>query len=124
MATSNQLHLFSFVSFLSSNANDETTLTKYMSMVKVRGTAILVGLPEAPLQFPGKNVIVGEKNLVGSLIGSVKTIKEMLAFAAEKQVLPWVEMYELRECNKAIEAVRRTKIRFRAVLTVDALRDF
>lgn len=52
----------------------------------------------------------------GSAIGSPKEIEEMLAFAAEKNVRPWITTYPMDEVNKALEDFREGKPRFRFVL--------
>lgn len=61
---------------------------------------------------------------VGSSIGSIAAIKEMLALCAAKNIAPMIELFPLKDVNQAIETVRKNTIRFRAVLTVDEARDF
>ncbi|KAI9032441.1 chaperonin 10-like protein [Hyaloraphidium curvatum] len=109
---------------ITANANDIVSYSKYMSLLKARGTAIVVGAPEKPIELGAGLLIGGEKQIVGSAIGPVKVVQEMLELCAAKQIVPWVELFPLRDCNKAIEVVRNNTIRFRAVLTVDEARDF
>jgi alcohol dehydrogenase (NADP+) len=64
-----------------------------------------------PMVFLTKQIKIS-----GSLIGSPSEIEEMLEFAAEKGVRPWIDTYPMSEVNKAIEDFRAGKPRFRFVL--------
>lgn len=52
----------------------------------------------------------------GPLIGSPKEIEEMLAFAAEKNVRPWISTYPMNNVNRALKCFNAGKPRFRFVL--------
>ncbi|KAI9014329.1 chaperonin 10-like protein [Hyaloraphidium curvatum] len=109
---------------ITANVHDAASFAKYFSLLKTRGVAVMVGGPEAPLEVGPGLLIYGEKQLVGSAIGPVTVIEEMLAFTAEKNIQPWIEEFPLSKCNEAIDKVRKLDIRFRAVLTVDEERDW
>ena len=58
----------------------------------------------------------GRKSVSGSPVGSPKNIVKMLAFVAQHKIYPEVEVYKFDQINKAIQAVRENKVRFRAVV--------
>lgn len=107
-----------------SNVSDATSYAKYFGLLRTRGTAIMVGAPEELLQIGAGFLLGGEKQIVGSSIGSVAVIKDMLKLCAEKNVVPLIQEFPLSKCNEAIKTVRDNTIRFRAVLTVDEQRDW
>jgi alcohol dehydrogenase (NADP+) len=55
----------------------------------------------------------------GSHIGNKKEALKMLALAAEKNVKPWIEVLDMKDCGKAIERVASNDIRYRFVLKQD-----
>jgi D-arabinose 1-dehydrogenase-like Zn-dependent alcohol dehydrogenase len=61
-------------------------------------------------------MITSQVYVSGSAIGSPTEIEEMLQFATEKNVKPWITKYPMSEVNKAIKDFREGKPRFRFVL--------
>ncbi|KAK3647279.1 hypothetical protein LTR56_008110 [Elasticomyces elasticus] len=92
-------------------------LMEYLQLLKVKGTFIQVGAPEDKLPdmtafaFIGKGVTFG-----GSMIGPPWQIEEMLKFAAEKKIKPWINTYPMKDANKAIQDFNAGKPRFRITL--------
>jgi D-arabinose 1-dehydrogenase-like Zn-dependent alcohol dehydrogenase len=52
----------------------------------------------------------------GSAIGSPEEIIDMLDFAAEHNVKPWISKYNMKDVNKALDDFRAGVPRFRFVL--------
>jgi D-arabinose 1-dehydrogenase-like Zn-dependent alcohol dehydrogenase len=52
----------------------------------------------------------------GSQIGSPQDIEEMLKFAAEKGVKPWVQKRSMKEANRSVVEMEEGKARYRYVL--------
>jgi len=80
------------------------------------GKLILMGggheaIPVTPLQL-----IMGEKSVVGSAVGSTATMHEMLKLCAHHNVKPILQTFSFDKINEAIEAVAKGDIRYRAVL--------
>ncbi|KAK4504391.1 hypothetical protein PRZ48_005307 [Zasmidium cellare] len=92
-------------------------LSRYLSLLRTKGTFIQVGAPEDKLpemsafHFISKGVKIG-----GSMIGSPREIEEMLGLAAEKGIRAWTQRYPLREANKAVVDFERGVPRYRIVL--------
>ncbi|GAA5966089.1 hypothetical protein JCM3765_002601 [Sporobolomyces pararoseus] len=89
----------------------------FLSLLRPGATLVLVGAPEDPLpQLPAFPFIMNRVALAGSAIGSPKKIKEMLEFAAEKKVEPWIVKRPLKEVNQAVVDMHASKARYRYVL--------
>ena len=54
---------------------------------------------------------------MSSLVGSPEQIREVLQFAVDKQVKPWVETRPTTEANQTFLDMEANKARFRYVLT-------
>jgi len=76
----------------------------------------MVGATLEPLDLSVFNLMKGRKSVSGSPVGSPKNIVKMLAFVAQHKIYPEVEVYKFDQINKAIQAVRENKVRFRAVV--------
>ena len=85
-------------------------------LVAFNGIFCSVALPEEPVPLPLKPMNVKRIQFVGSLIGSLSEIKEMLAFCAKNDVLPMVEVLPMSEVNEGIRKVREGDVKFRVVL--------
>ncbi|KAI7856066.1 chaperonin 10-like protein [Circinella umbellata] len=89
----------------------------YFSLMKHNSFFIMVALPETPLTgIPAGLLAIRQISLTGSVIGSPKVIEEMLQFAADTGVEPWIRTYPMKECPEAVQAMRDGKARYRIVL--------
>jgi D-arabinose 1-dehydrogenase-like Zn-dependent alcohol dehydrogenase len=90
---------------------------RYLNLIKVNGHFIHVMLPE--WQFPEMSPLVFIRSQVyisGSAIGSPADIKDMLEFAAEHNVRPWIQVCPMKDIEKVIQEFRDGKPRFRFIL--------
>ncbi|GAA5928170.1 NAD(P)-dependent alcohol dehydrogenase [Sporobolomyces koalae] len=95
----------------------EMPILGYLSLLRPHGKLVLVGAPEKPLpELPAFPFIMNGVFLGGSAIGSPKTIREMLDFAAEKQIKPWIVKRPLEDVNQAVVDMHASKARYRYVL--------
>ena len=76
----------------------------------------MVGATLESLDLSVFNLMKGRKSVSGSPVGSPKNIVKMLAFVAQHKIYPEVEVYKFDQINKAIQAVRENKVRYRAVV--------
>ncbi|RLN73363.1 hypothetical protein BBJ28_00023610, partial [Nothophytophthora sp. Chile5] len=88
----------------------------YLGLVKKRGTFIMVGVPNDDVTFRPMLLVARGIKWVGSLIGSVQDIKDMLALAAEKDVRAIVQQMPMSKVNDGIALARSGKVRYRVVL--------
>ncbi|KAJ3086926.1 hypothetical protein HK102_012159 [Quaeritorhiza haematococci] len=95
----------------------------YTDMLDVNGKLVLVAVPEEDLVIPPFALIMGQHNIVGSLIGAKGEIEEMLEFAAKHKIVAQVQIMPLDQCQKAVDLVRKGDVRFRYVLDVKKYRE-
>lgn len=89
---------------------------QYLDLLSPNGTLCFVGAPPANLDVSILGLLMGQKRIVGSAIGSPHRIKEMLNFSARHDVQAMTELYPISQVNEALDKVRAGKVRYRAVL--------
>lgn len=106
-----------FTHILCTGTGSDFDWTLYLNLLRVNGHFISVMLPEWKLP-PLSCVQLNSAQIYihGSNIGSPNDIKEALAFAAEKDVRPWIQTYPMKDIHRALEDFRAGKPRFRFVL--------
>ncbi|GFP93810.1 probable cinnamyl alcohol dehydrogenase 1 [Phtheirospermum japonicum] len=93
-------------------------LELYLSLLKAQGKLIIVGAAPQPLQFTATDIITGKKTIMGSLLGSMKDIEELLEFWVEKGLTSMIEVVKMDYVNKAFERMGKNDVRYRFVLDV------
>ncbi|KAI0652465.1 GroES-like protein [Trametes meyenii] len=99
-----------------------TSLPDILSMLYVLGRYICIGLPPADEPVPPIHPFALAKNAasVGStFLGTKEDVAAMLALAAEKNVVPWIEELPMSQAKVALEGLKAGKVRYRYVLTQD-----
>lgn len=92
-------------------------LAQYLRLLKVGGTFVQVGVPEDPLPaIRAGSLIQKAVKVTGSSIGSPGETREILEFAAQKRLLPWVQKRPMHEVNTALRDLEAGKARYRYVL--------
>ena len=86
-----------------------------LTILKKRGKIVLVGFPD--VAFNSTDLVVHELSITGSFLSNRTTMREMLSFAQEHGIKPWVELMPMSKVNEAIERVKQNKARYRIVLT-------
>lgn len=92
-----------------------------LSLLRPDGTLIFVGAPGAPLPVSTFSLIMGRKNMTGSLIGGIKETQEMLDYCAKAGIQADVEVIPVSRVNEAYERVLRGDVRYRFVLDMKTL---
>lgn len=96
-------------------------LTEYMGLLKRDGVFCQLGLPDDGLfKIGAGTVCAGRRSLTGSFMGSPHEIRDMLQFAADKGIKPWVEQWPMSEANRAIVNMDAGKAKYRYVLVNDS----
>ncbi|KAI6088874.1 GroES-like protein [Hypoxylon rubiginosum] len=116
----NKDHEMTFDLILSTaSSNDDFSLTPYLSLLKVHGKFIAVGLPEgegwrlAPQNLLSNGCLIGSSHL-----GSRKETLAMLELAADQGIKSWVETIPVGEegCGQALTRVHENDVRYRFTL--------
>jgi|SRR6267143_5020617 len=83
------------------------------------GRLHVVGAVLEPLSVPAFGMIMGQKSISGSPVGSPTAIDRMLEFSARHLIAPVVEGFPMSKVNDALEHLRAGKARYRIVLNSD-----
>lgn len=90
-----------------------------LSVLKTEGRIVSVGMPEDQIKLRVQDLAGKGAFLGSSHIGSKVEALEMLKLAAEKDIKPWIELIDMKDCSKAVERVSKGDIRYRFVLKQD-----
>lgn len=91
----------------------------YVNTLAPRGRLHFVGAVGKPVALPVFSLIMAQKSLSGSPLGSPVTTAEMLEFAARHGIAPVTEMFPMTKVNDALAHLRAGKARYRIVLEND-----
>jgi len=99
----------------------EHDLNSVLSMIKLDGTLVLVGVPpQAPAIHPF-SLIPRRRSIAGSMIGGIRETQEMLDFCAERGIVSDIELIPVSEINNAYTRMIKGDVRYRFVLDLKTL---
>ena len=78
-----------------------------------------VGTVPSPIPAPAFPLIIGQKSISGSPLGSPATTQKMLEFCARHQIEPVTEHFPMSEINEALAHLEAGKARYRLVVEND-----
>jgi uncharacterized zinc-type alcohol dehydrogenase-like protein len=90
----------------------------YINTLKPKGTLHFVGAAPS-VSSDVFALIVGQRSISGSPLGSPATISRMLDFAQRHDVAPLTETFGMSQVNDALERLRSGQARYRIVLEND-----
>ena len=61
-------------------------------------------------------MLMGQKSVSASPVGSPSVIRQMLEFAKQHDIAPQVEMFKMADINEALRHLDEGKARYRVVL--------
>ena len=102
--------------FLLTTVNADQDWSTYLQALRSTGNLCFVGVPPSPVTVPAFPLISGARSISGSPIGSPHRLREMLDVAARHGVKATTELFPMAKANEAIEKVKKSKVRYRAVL--------
>lgn len=91
-------------------------LSPYMKLLNIHGTICLVGPIELMPGYHSVDVIGGQKSIAGSGIGGIKETQEMLEYSAEYNILPEIEVIDIKDANKAWDTLTSGQMAKRYVI--------
>jgi len=89
----------------------------YLNTLSPKGRLHFVGATLEPLNVGAMGLIMGQRSISGSPVGSPATIAQMLDFAVRHDIRPAVETYPMSQVNEAIQHLKDGKARYRVVLS-------
>jgi uncharacterized zinc-type alcohol dehydrogenase-like protein len=105
--------------FILSTVNAPLDWGRYLSALAPRGRLHTVGAVLEPIPVPAFGLIMGQKSVSGSPLGSPETIRKMLEFCTRHGIEPVTEFFPLSEANQALARLESGKARYRIVLEND-----
>ena len=94
----------------------EHDIDAYLALLARDGTLTLVGAPEKPLTVSAFSLLMGRRNLSGSLIGGIAETQEMLDFCGKHDITADIEVIPVSGVNEAYERLLRSDVKYRFVL--------
>jgi uncharacterized zinc-type alcohol dehydrogenase-like protein len=102
--------------FILTTVNADQDWGTYVHALQPTGALCFVGVPPSPVSIQAFPLISGMRTISGSPIGSPFRLREMLDVAARHGVKATTESFPMARANEAIEKVKKSKVRYRAVL--------
>jgi len=99
-----------------STVNVKLDWNRNLMTLKARGRLHFVGMIVKPLDIGVGSLIIGQRSVSGSAVGSPSTIAKMLEFAKLHDIKPVIEKYKFSQVNEAIEHLHSGKAHYRIVL--------
>ncbi len=102
--------------FIISTVNADLNWAVYINALRPKGRLHFVGVAPNPIQTHAFPLIVGQKSVSGSPLGSPTTTVKMLDFVARHGIEPVTETFDFSQVNEAIAHLESGKARYRIVL--------
>ena len=99
-----------------STVNVKLDWNMYLETLNTRGRLHFVGATLEPLDVSVASMMMTQRSISASPVGSPNTIKTMLDFAALHKIKPVIETFAFKDVNTAIAKLRDGNIHYRAVL--------
>jgi len=83
------------------------------------GTLVVLGVTDAELKLAPTDFILGERRVIGSLIGSRTDIQDALTFAVAHGIKPRITRFPLEQVGDAIQQMQQGNLRGRGVVVMN-----
>jgi uncharacterized zinc-type alcohol dehydrogenase-like protein len=93
----------------------------YMMLLKRDCTMCIVGAIGPVAALNSAPLIMGRRNVAGSLIGGIKETQEMLDFAGLHNIVSDVEVIDIATINEAYVRMQRSDVKYRFVIDLATL---
>ncbi|MET8942072.1 NAD(P)-dependent alcohol dehydrogenase [Streptomyces sp. NPDC004542] len=93
----------------------------YMSLLRLDGAMVNVGLPEEPARITLQSFFGGRRSISSSNIGGIQETQEMLDFCAEHGLGAEIEVVRADQVNEAYERVLASDVRYRFVIDASTI---
>jgi alcohol/geraniol dehydrogenase (NADP+) len=102
--------------FILVTVNVPLNWSAYINTLAPKGRIHFVGAVMEPIPVAAMPMIMGQKSLSGSPLGSPATTATMLEFCSRHAIAPVTEQFPMAKVNDAIAHLRAGKARYRVVL--------
>jgi uncharacterized zinc-type alcohol dehydrogenase-like protein len=104
-----------------STVSAQVDWNQYLSLLRVDGTMVVVGLPEKDTPIGAFSLTARRRSLAGSQIGGIGETQEMLDFCSQNGVACDIEVVPIQRVNEAYERVLKSNVRYRFVIDMASL---
>jgi uncharacterized zinc-type alcohol dehydrogenase-like protein len=94
----------------------ELDINKYLNLLKLDGTLVVIGLPGKPYEVHVGSLLNGRRSIGGSMIGGIPELQEMLNLCGEKSIVSDVEVIKADYINEAYERTVASDVKYRFVI--------
>lgn len=105
--------------FIISTVNADLEWNRYLAALAPKGRLHIVGAVPSPIPVGAFDVIMGQKSVSGSPLGSPATTGKMLEFCARHGIEAVTEHFPLSQVNEALAHLSEGKARYRIILEND-----
>jgi uncharacterized zinc-type alcohol dehydrogenase-like protein len=116
-----QKHAGSF-DFILDAVSAHHDINAYLNLLRPDGTITIVGAPEKPLAVSAFSLLMGRRNLSGSLIGGIAETQEMLDFCGQHNITADVEVIPIQKVNEAYERLLKSDVKYRFSIDMASLK--
>lgn len=102
--------------FILNTANANLDWSLYINALAPHGRLHTVGMIPDPISAQTVQLIMGQRSVSGSPLGSPATIQDMLQFCTRHNIMPLTEHFAMKDVNKALDHLRSGKARYRVIL--------
>lgn len=106
--------------FVLSTVNVDLDWESYLGALGPRGRLHTVGAVLSPIPTPAFGLIVGQKSISGSPLGSPETTRKMLEFCDRHGIEAVTEHFPMSQVNEALAHLESGKARYRVVLDAES----
>ncbi len=103
--------------FIMVTANMPVPWDAYIAALRPKGRLHVVGAVLEPIPVSVFTLLVGQKSISSSPVGSPVTVRRMLGFAGRHGIAPKIETFPLAKVNEALAKLDQEKPAHRLVLT-------
>jgi uncharacterized zinc-type alcohol dehydrogenase-like protein len=96
---------------------------KYLGTLRPMGTMVIVGAPTEPTPLSAFPLIMGNRRLVGSMIGGIAQTQEMLDYCAKHKIVSDIELIPIQKVDEAYERMLKADVRYRFVIDLASLKE-
>jgi len=94
----------------------DVAVEKYLNLVKIDGTLVMIGLPSNPVSIGAGTLIGSRRSLSGSMIGGIPELQEMLNFCGQHNIVSDVEVIKPEYINEAYDRTVASDVKYRFVI--------
>jgi len=108
--------------FILDTVSADHDISAYLNLLRRDGQLTIVGAPPKRLEVPAFSLIMGRRNLSGSMIGGIRETQEMLDFCGEHGITADVEVIPIQKVNEAYDRLLKSDVKYRFAIDMSSLK--